>query len=167
MRLPLQSIGSRWDKAKRERGQSLVELALSIPLLLMLVMGIIDLGFVLSAHVQVAAASGQGARAGSLFAGDELLTRDVNESNRLAVIQQAILSSMGTLNTTSPNFDVNTDVQVSYPERDLSNPTGEGERISVMVRYRQPLRFDLLPNSIPGVSSGYFTVSSTTTMRIQ
>ncbi len=167
MRLSLLGMSALRDRAERDRGQSLVELALSIPLLLMLVMGIIDLSFVLSAQVQVAAASGQGARAGSLFPGDQLLTRDVNESDRQAAIKQAVSSSMGTLNTASPNFDVAADVQVSYPERNLSNPTGEGEEITVAVQYRQALRFDLLPDSLPAVSSGYYTVSSTTTMRIQ
>ncbi len=155
------------DMTRRERGQSLVELALSIPLLLLIVMGVIEFGFVLYAHVQVAAASGQGARAGSLFSGDLLLTRDVNEANREAAIKQAVASTMGALNTATPYFNSDTDVQISYPERDTTNVTGVGEKIVVEVHYRQPLRFHLLPDTIPGVSSGYFQVGSGTTMRIQ
>ncbi len=150
-----------------ERGQSLVELALTLPLMLTLTMGIIEFGFVLWAHVQVAGAAGQGARAGSLFAGDQLLSRDVNEANRRIAIKSAVATTLGRLATASPNFDVNTDVQVSYPDRDWMNATGGGEKVVVEVQYRQPLRFHIIPDSIPGVSSGYFEVSSSTTMRIQ
>ncbi len=150
-------------RAGQERGQSLVEFALTLPLLLLIVMGVVDLSFVLYAHIQIAAASGQGARAGSLFAGDLLQTRAVNESGREAAIRQAVATTMGSLRTTSPNFDVGSDVQVSYPERDLANATGGGEKLTVSVRYRQPVWFDLLP----GVASGAFPLSSSTTMRIQ
>ncbi len=160
-------IIGRWRISGKERGQSLVELALTLPLMLMLTMGIIEFGFVLWAHIQVAGAAGQGARAGSLFYGDQLLSRDVNESDRASGIKTAVTSTLGALNTASPNFSVDTDVQVSYPDRDVTNVTGVGERIVVAVQYRQPLQFHIIPDSIPGVSSGYFTVSSSTTMRIQ
>lgn len=49
-----------------ERGQSLVEIALIIPALLILFLGIAELGFYLYAHVQVANAAREGARYGSL-----------------------------------------------------------------------------------------------------
>lgn len=155
--------GNPGERVGRERGQSLVELALTLPLLMVLVMGVIDLSFVLYAHVQVAAASAQGARAGSLYAGDYLMARGTNESNREGAIKQAVASTLGALQTTSPNFAVSSDVQATYPERDLTNATGAGEKLVVTVTYRQPVWFQLLP----AVSSGHFQVGSTTTIRIQ
>lgn len=51
------------------RAQSLVEFALILPLLVVLLLGLTDFGFLLYAHVQVANAAREGARAGSLFLG--------------------------------------------------------------------------------------------------
>lgn len=50
-----------------KRGQSLVELAIALPLLLLVLLGIADFGLLLFAHVQVANATREGARAGSLY----------------------------------------------------------------------------------------------------
>jgi hypothetical protein len=48
-------------------GQSLVEVALAMPLLILLFGGIVSFGFFLYAHVQVANATREAARAGSLY----------------------------------------------------------------------------------------------------
>ncbi len=49
-----------------QRGQSLVEIALLLPILIILFLGIAEVGFYLFSHVQVANAARTGARAGSL-----------------------------------------------------------------------------------------------------
>lgn len=54
---------------KAARGQSLVELALTLPLLILLLYGLAEFGFLLYAHVQVTNAAREGARAGSLYLG--------------------------------------------------------------------------------------------------
>ena len=57
-----------WGRMRRcERGQSLTEFALALPIVSMIFMGIIDFGFVLYGHVQVAGAAAEGARAASLY----------------------------------------------------------------------------------------------------
>jgi hypothetical protein len=54
--------------ARRGRtGQSLVEFALVLPLLVVLIAGLAEVGLLLYAHVQVANASREAARAGSLY----------------------------------------------------------------------------------------------------
>ena len=53
-------------QANGPRGQSLVEIALTLPLLVILFFGIVEVGFYLFAHVQVANATRSGARYGSL-----------------------------------------------------------------------------------------------------
>lgn len=50
----------------RERGQSLVELAIALPLFLIVLLGIIDFGRVFYAYVTITNASREGARYGSL-----------------------------------------------------------------------------------------------------
>lgn len=49
------------------RGQSMTELALLLPLLTLALMGVIEFGFLLYAHVQVANAAREAARAASLY----------------------------------------------------------------------------------------------------
>jgi hypothetical protein len=51
----------------RRRGQALTELALLLPLLALLLVGLIEFGFLLYAHVQVSSAAREGARAASLY----------------------------------------------------------------------------------------------------
>lgn len=51
----------------RRPAQSLVELALLMPLLAMLLIGLIEIGFLLQAHVQVASAAREAARDASLY----------------------------------------------------------------------------------------------------
>ncbi len=54
---------------KTRRGQSLVEFALAVPIIAVMLIGLTEFGFVLYAHVQVANAVREGARAGSLYLG--------------------------------------------------------------------------------------------------
>ncbi len=54
---------------KTRRGQSLVEFALAVPIIAVMLIGLAEFGFVLYAHVQVANAVREGARAGSLYLG--------------------------------------------------------------------------------------------------
>ncbi len=54
---------------RRSSGQSMVEFALALPLLALLLSGIAAFGFLLYAHVQVANATREAARAGSLYLG--------------------------------------------------------------------------------------------------
>lgn len=158
----------------RSRGQALLETALSLPFVMALVMGVIDLGFVLYAHVQVAAAAMEGARAGSLTYGDLAAGCATNDSARLAAVRKAIYdplatpptSALGRLNPTSPNFDVNslTYVQVDYESPCSSgNTIRSGEKMKVTVRYDQPVLFSFLP----GVNLGKVRVTSSTWIRIQ
>lgn len=53
----------------RRDGQALVEFALLLPLLVLALLGLADLGLLLRAHVEVANAAREGARAGSLYLG--------------------------------------------------------------------------------------------------
>lgn len=51
---------------KRQKGQSLVEIALILPIVLILFLGLTEVGFFLYSHVQVANAAREGARYGTL-----------------------------------------------------------------------------------------------------
>lgn len=85
----------RYDLVMRrdQRGQALVELSLLLPLLLLLVFGIIEVGRVYSAHLTVVAASREGARWGVLGYHDEEIenrARDVAASLDSSLLSIAI-----------------------------------------------------------------------------
>jgi Flp pilus assembly protein TadG len=160
---------------QKSRGQSMVEMALVLPIIMVLLMGAVDFGFVLYAHVQVAAAAGEGARAGSLT----LFAPGVNnpgladhDAHRMRQVKAAVVRAMGRLSTTSPSFAVNVnsstpdDVRVTYDPSIPSpstNDTRTGNQMIVEVRYRQRLFFSFLP----GMAGDYFQVSSRARFRIQ
>ncbi len=156
------------------QGQSLVELAISLPLVITMMMGIIDFGWVFYAHVQVAAASGAGAHSGAVFPADRSRTLGQNDADRELAVRNAIFnassspatSSLGLLSTSSPNFSVASDVAVSYPNGapvDPANTIRVGEEMLVTVRYHQPVMFQVLPGTV----AGRFDVSTSTRVRIQ
>lgn len=57
--------------AREERGQALVELALALPFLVLLLLGILEGGLLLNAYLAVEHAAREAARAGAVGAGDE------------------------------------------------------------------------------------------------
>lgn len=56
-----------WTRVHSERGQELIEFALTLPLLLLLVLGIIEYGFLFQEYEVVTNAAREGARIGSLI----------------------------------------------------------------------------------------------------
>lgn len=66
---------------RRASAQSLTELALIMPLLLLLLVGLIEVGFLLQAHVQVSSAAREAARAASLYAATRYASVDANGNN--------------------------------------------------------------------------------------
>ncbi len=59
----LQQVTS--GSAERSRGQALVELALTLPILILLVMGTVDFGRALDTYIAMVGAAGEGARVGA------------------------------------------------------------------------------------------------------
>jgi Flp pilus assembly protein TadG len=66
---------------RRIQAQSLTELALIMPLLMLLLIGLIEVGFLLQAHVQVSSAAREAARAASLYAATRYAGVDANGNN--------------------------------------------------------------------------------------
>ena len=93
-------------KVRRDEGQDLVEFAMILPVLLLLVLGIIELGFIVFAYDTIANAAREGARTG--------IVPDATESDvRDAVLQRALA-----LNVTADDVTVTlgstVQVEVTY-----------------------------------------------------
>jgi len=105
---------------RSERGQSLVELSLTLPLLLILLVGVAEVGNAINAYVTVVDAGRDGARLGS---------RGVASDNE---IKGLVLTEMGRL---PGSVDQDNDITV---EHDVV-PVPEHPSIRVTVCYDHPL----------------------------
>lgn len=135
----------------RQHGQSAVEMALVLPLLLVLVSGIIIAVFMFYSYIQVTNAAREGARAGSVY----WMTHPINGLTLAPTVQKAIydpgtgLSALGFLAPTGASFNVTNDVGCTLRKRAenyltsylCSNVTDPrpGDRLTVQVTYRYTL----------------------------
>ncbi len=81
-------------KARRERGQAMVEMAITLPLFLLLVMGIMEMGWYFYNQMSVENGSREGARYAIVHAEDATLTADVTS------LVQGMVVGPGTLTVT-------------------------------------------------------------------
>lgn len=107
-----------WERtrARRQRGQTLVEFALALPLLTVLLFGIIQFGFVFHNYVTVADAARVGARKGAGM-------RPLPASTRTTEVVKTVRASAQSLDQSKMNVSVvsswvratDVTVSVSYP----------------------------------------------------
>ena len=73
---------------RRQRGQSLIEMALAVPILLLILAAVVDLGRVIDAYISITNGVREGARYGSLHPTDPgtITLRTINEANGSGVI---------------------------------------------------------------------------------
>jgi Flp pilus assembly protein TadG len=148
--------------SRRSPGQSLVEFALIMPLLVAFLFGIIELGYLLNVYIGLTNSAREAARAGTLYQVSSPLTStsDVTtaDTQRLQFMSQVITD------TISPAIDPVTElnVNVSYtPATPLTtNLYRSGDAISVQLSHPHQLFFGLLgPKTV--------NLQATSTMRIE
>lgn len=122
-----------------ERGNSLVEVALALPVLLILFLGIVEVGFILLAHVQVANAAREGARQGSLCRLNDTCDALTN------VVKSTVFAEAEWLEMTDAASGGNTQVEVEPPS--LAFPPSVGDPITVTVTYNHTSPF--VSNFVP------------------
>ncbi len=125
---------------RNEEGQSLVELALVLPILLLILLGIIQFGFVLSGQIAVSSAAREGARLAAIGAADPVVRERVE--NMLAA---------------SPLLNAPQVVIVPAGTRVF------GEQVSVQVLAGSPT---VVPLPV-GPSGGVFNLSAEAVMRVE
>lgn len=122
-----------------ERGNSLVETALILPVLLILFLGIVEVGFFLFAHVQVANATREGARYGSLC------RLNGNCDTLTDVVKNTVFTEAQFLSMTDTSSGGNTTVVVQPAS--LSSIPAVGDPITVTVTYNHSSPF--VSNLVP------------------
>ena len=125
-------------------GQAAVEIALVLPALVVLLMGIVIAGFTFYAFIQVTNAAREGARAGSLYR-ITVATRPsgwtVDDEVKSAVCNSsANTSALGYLKPvsgcSSTSFNVSSDVTTAQVDVDSDGFVSSGDQVAVQVTYR-------------------------------
>lgn len=129
-----------------ERGQSMVEFALTLPLLVLLLLGLIETGHALNSYLTVLSTARDGARLGAQGLADE------------ADIKSLVQVEMGRLEPAVPSGCASGNspgICVTYPTVSSENAV----RVRVCYAHTPII-------GIPGIATGPIPVCSTTTMRI-
>jgi Flp pilus assembly protein TadG len=161
-----------------ERGQSLVEFALVLMPLFVILLAIIQFGFIFNAYVTITNATREGARNGTVYVYDAGMSKAQNDLARNEFIKTSLLASMNLLSKTSPNFATggtwtqsgntftNGDLVVSYllPGGTTDTDARVGYQITVRATYHQDLVIPLIPQFLPKDMNGRLGLTSEVTM---
>jgi Flp pilus assembly protein TadG len=160
------------------RGQGLVEFALVMMPLFLILLGIIQFGFIFNSYITITNATREGARTGTIYVYVPAKSKAQNDLARNEAIEAAVEASMNLLGTTSPHFTAtsswtqsglvftDTDLIVTYriPTGMLDTDTRRGQQITVRAVYHQDLVVPLISNFLPKDAGGRLGLSSEVTM---
>jgi hypothetical protein len=129
------------NKTTKHKGQALVEIALVLPILLLLLFGIIEFGRILNAYIMVSNASREGARYSAVGHTD-------------VQVRQLVMDKTPNLNIVQSSIIINP-----------RNTGAERERVIVTV----PCDFQLITPIVKNIisPSGTFRIESSTEMRVE
>lgn len=169
-------------RRERDDGQSLVEFSLVLTPLLLVVLGIIQFGFVFNTFVTLTNAGREGARTGTVYIYDRAQSKSQNDTARADSIKTSLLASMNLLGKTSPQFTTgstwtssnggltltNGDMIVTYtvPSGITDNDPRVGEQVTVSATYHEDLVIPLIALLLPRDSGGRLALTVQTTMVI-
>jgi Flp pilus assembly protein TadG len=164
------------------RGQSLVEFALILIPLFLILLGIIQFGFIFNSYVTMTNAAREGARIGTIYVYDATLSKDQNDAARNNAIKTAVTSSMNLLSKTAPQFTTgstwttsgggltftNGDLVITYviPTGVTDNDPRVGERVTVSAKYHQDLIIPMVAQLLPRDAGGRLGLNGEVTMVI-
>lgn len=129
------------NQRRRSRGQSLVETAIILPVVLMLIMAIIDFGLLFNNYIIISNASREGARKAALGGTD-------------SEIVQTIQNMTTTLKLSNMSISISPD----YSQR------SHGSQVKISITYRSPLITPIIDKFFPG---GVAQLKSAAIMRVE
>jgi Flp pilus assembly protein TadG len=159
-------------------GQSLVEFALVLVPLFLILLGIVQFGFIFNSYVTMTNAAREGARTGTVYMYDASLSKAQNDLARNEAMRTALLASMNMLNKTAPHFATssswtqsgltfsNSDLVVTYvvPVGVTDTDSRVGQQITVRASYHQDLIIPLVAVLLPRDANGRLGLTSEVTM---
>jgi Flp pilus assembly protein TadG len=153
-----------------ERGQALVEFAAVLLPLMLIVVGIIQFGFLFAAYVGSSNAAREGARSGTIYRYDSSKTQDQNDVARCQAILVAAQQSLdvgvpGQFAPSCGSAAGGGDLAISYPDAATCPPqTREGCQLKVVLTYRQPLFVPLVGTFLSADAQNRVSLSAAVTM---
>jgi Flp pilus assembly protein TadG len=148
---------------QRTRGQSMVEFALILPLLIAFVFGIIQLGILFSVYVGMTNSAREAARAGSVYQyGGVPFTENTTANIQTVDDVRRIYISQIITSTINPLVDPTTGLTstVTYTPTTPLTPYRAGDTISVQLEHDHPLFFGLFGRQ-------KITIRASSAMRIE
>lgn len=170
------------DPAREARGQSLVEFSLILTPLMLILLGVVQFGFVFQAYVTVSTATREAARTGTIYVYDRSISQSSNDTARNNAVKAAVLASLNGLGKTAPNFTTgntwttttsgttvtatNGDLTITYtlPGTVTANEPRVGYRMTVRATYHQDLVVPLIGDFLPQDAGGRLPLSGEVTM---
>lgn len=164
--------------ASPHAGQSLVEFALVLMPLFIILLGIIQFGFIFNSYVTVTNAAREAARTGTVYLYDSSKSKAQNDLARNNAIRTSFLASMNLLSKTAPHFSTGTtwtQSGLTYTNGDLIVayvvPTGVtdtdarvGQQVTVRGTYHQDLIIPLIAQLLPRDAGGRLGLTGEVTM---
>jgi Flp pilus assembly protein TadG len=173
----------RRHPARSDSGQSLVEFSLVLMPLFLVLLGIIQFGFIFNTYVTMTNASRDATRLGTIYEYDRTQTKSVNDFARNESIRLQLLSSMNLLSKTSPQFSTSSswsqtgtsptgttftsgDLVIVYtiPSGITDSEPRVGQQITVRAVYHQDLVVPLISALLPSDAGGRLQLTGEVTM---
>ena len=178
MRLVRRSRRPLPENASAQRGQSLVEFALVMMPLFIILLGIVQFGFIFNSYVTITNASREGARLGTVYVYNSGLSKAQNDLARNNAVKDSVLASMNLLSKVAPNFTTgstwtqsgltftNGDLVITYsnPAAVLETDARVGQQLTVRAQYHQDLIIPLVAQLLPRDANGRRGLTSEITM---
>lgn len=155
-----------------DTGQALVEFAMVLLPLTLLLVGIVQFGFLFSAYVGVSNAAREAARAGTIYRYDANDGQGTNDHNRclevLAAAQRSLDAAVpGQFSGSCTTLNGGGDLLIAYPDAGTCTGTSRtGCQLRVALTYRQPLFVPLVGTFLSVDGSNRIGLSATVTMVI-
>jgi len=163
-----------------EHGQSLVEFALIVTPLMLLLLAIVQFGFIFNTYVTITNATREAARTGTIVLYDGSLSKAQNDLVRNEAIRTSLLASMNLLSKATPQFTSSStwsqsgltfttgDLVVTYevPSGVTDSDARTGQRITIHATYHQDLIIPLIANLLPQDAGGRLPLGAEVTMVI-
>ena len=177
-------FSSRPNRLRRRRsadeGQSLVEFALVLTPLFLILLGIIQFGFIFNAYITITNATREAAREASIYVYDRTMTAGQNDAARNAKIRTTFQNSLNLLRPTAPNFTTsgtwtqsgdtftNGDLIVTYvlPVDIADTDMRTGQTVTIRVNYHQDLVIPMIAALLPHDINNRMILSGEVTMVI-
>jgi Flp pilus assembly protein TadG len=161
---------------RSQRGQSLVEFALIVPMLLILVFGIIDFGMGLRAYISVATATREGARyavvgnpPGTFTSGGSGQCNGTTTNTTVGKVCETINGlTLANLQSVTVEICTTASPPVCSTAPAPPYPVDESIRVTATYRYHYITPVKALVNFVSaGALTDYLTISSSTEMRVE